>query len=246
MMAESAARRDTGLDTVHLTALLEVLASENRLELLSQLREPKTASEVVLHPPRTREGENPERPISKQAVRIHLAKLVEIGVVAPRKARRGNIAVEEFVVNQQRLFAIAEEFRRLGSLRPALPPGVEQTMDGSLSGMPSANAGVRLVLVHGLDEGRPFFLRREDLAGERGWIVGRRRGLAVSLDYDPFVSTENSEIVAEKGRFLIQDLRNSRNGTMVNWERLPKGGSKELQDGDVVGVGRSLLLFRKD
>lgn len=245
-MAEPAARHTPTVDVERLTMLLEVLASGNRLELLSQLREPKTASEVVLHPPRAKAGENPERSISKQAVRVHLAKLLEIGVIAPRKARRGSIPVEEYVVNQQRLFAIAEDFRKLGSLRPALPPGVEQTMDGSMTGVPTPEAGVRLILVHGLDEGRPFFLRREDLVGERGWVIGRRRGIAVSLDYDPFVSSENCEVTVERGQFMLHDLRSSRNGTLLNWDRLPKGGSRPLENGDVIGVGRSLLLFRRD
>lgn len=236
----------TEVDVPRLSALLEVLANANRLEILLQLREPKAASEILLHPPEVKAEENPDRPISKQAVRIHLAKLVDIGVIAPRRGRRGNVAVDEYLLSQQRIFAISEDFRRLGSLRPTLPPGVEQTMDGGPPSLAQPTAGVRLVLVHGLDEGRVFQLRREDLAGERGWVLGRRRDLAVSLDYDPFVSSENAEVTWEDGRYRLHDLRSSRNGTTLNWSRLPKGGSAELANGDVIGVGRSLLLFRRD
>jgi DNA-binding transcriptional ArsR family regulator len=237
------------VDVPRLSALLDVLANENRLEILRQLREPRAASELRLRPPAARPGENPARPISKQAVRVHLARLEEIGVVTPRPGQRGRVAVDEYVVNQQRLFAIAEEFRRLGSLRPLLPPGVEQTLDGAPMPRRAASAGVRLVLVHGLDEGRTFPLSSQHVngAGERGWVIGRRRGIAVSLDYDPYVSAENAEITSEAaGRYLLHDLRSSRNGTLLNWERLPKGGTCALATGDVIGAGHSLLLFRQD
>lgn len=246
MMAEPASPSAADVDVRRLSQLLEVLANANRLDLLLQLREPRAASEVRLKPAETRPGENPERPISKQAVRVHLAKLAEIGVVVPRKGRRGPVAVEEFLLNQQRLFAIAEEFRKLGSLRSTLPPGSEATMDGALGGPPTPEAGVHLVLVHGLDEGRSFPLRLSDRAEERGWVIGRRRGVAVSLDYDPFISTENSEVTWEDGHYRLHDLRSSRNGTLLNWRPLPKGGTAELTHGDVIGVGRSLLLFRRD
>lgn len=245
MMEPRIARKDD-VDVARLSALLEVLASANRLDILRQLREPRTASEIILHPPDPKPGENAERPISRQAVRQHLAKLVEIGVVVAQKGRRGSAPVEEYLASQQRVFAIAEEFRTLASLRPTLPPGVDRTMDGSLAGVKGAKAGVRLVLVHGLDEGRAFPLDVRDLSGERGWVVGRRRGVAVCLDYDPFVSAENAEVRWRDGRYRLEDLRSSRNGTLLNWERLPKGGSAELASGDVIGVGRSLLLFRKD
>jgi FHA domain-containing protein len=246
MMSEPAPRE--GVDVERLEALLEVLANANRIGILLQLREPKTAGEILLHPPSaaTKPGENPERPISRQAVRVHLEKLVGIGVVVPRRGRRGTLPVDEYVISQQRLFAIAEEFRALGSLRPVLPPGVEQTLDGAVRPKAGLTAGVRLVLVHGLDEGKTFPLRLEEAEGDRGWIIGRRRGIAVSLDYDPFISAENSEITREDGRYVLHDLRSSRNGTHVNWQRLPRGGAHTLVPGDVVGVGRSLLLFQRD
>jgi DNA-binding transcriptional ArsR family regulator len=242
MMAQAAARKED-IDVARLAAVLEVLANENRLELLRQLRVPRTAREVTLKPPDVRPGENPERPISRQAARIHLNKLAEIGVVVARRTRRGHTVADEYVLNQQRIFAIAEEFRRLASLRASLPPGSEATLDGRPPEMAGSDGGVRLVLVHGLDEGRAFALSKNESSDARGWVIGRRAGLPVCLDYDPYVSSENTEVTCVRGRYVVHDLRTSRNGTYVNWQQLAKGDSRELRSGDVIGVGRSLLLF---
>jgi pSer/pThr/pTyr-binding forkhead associated (FHA) protein len=102
------------------------------------------------------------------------------------------------------------------------------------------------VLVHGVHEGHVFPLRAPPAAGGRGWIVGRAKDAAVSLDYDPYVSIENSEILRVGRQFRILDLRTSKNGTLLNWKRLPVGGESPLRTGDVIGVGRSLLLFREE
>jgi pSer/pThr/pTyr-binding forkhead associated (FHA) protein len=97
------------------------------------------------------------------------------------------------------------------------------------------------VLVKGLDEGRFFPLAASQ---RKQWTIGRRRGLEVPLDFDPFVSTENAMISSEGGGFVIEDLPDSRNGTMVNFIALAKGERRVLKGADVIGVGRSLLVFR--
>lgn len=51
-------------------------------------------------------------------------------------------------------------------------------------------------------------------------------------------------MVARDGRSLLLDLPGNRNGTLLNWKPLARGGVAELKAGDVVGVGRSLLVFR--
>jgi DNA-binding transcriptional ArsR family regulator len=223
-----------------------VLANPSRLELLRQLRQARTASEVTLQPPDVAPGENPERPISRQAARIHLTKLADIGVVVARRTRRGHAVADEYVLNPQRLFAIVEEMRQLAALRPLQPPGSEATMEGRPMASRRHGGGVRLVLVHGLEEGRCYSLNLADHGEERGWVIGRRPGVAVCLDYDPFVSSENSEITHSRGSYVLHELRSSRNGTYLNWEPLGKGVSHELRTGDVIGVGRSLLLFQRD
>ena len=231
----------------HLAVALEVLGNANRLDLLEQLRVPRTVSEIELSPAQTREGENPERLMSRQAVRVHLARLAEIGVVYTRKARRGAVAVDEYALNHPRLFALFEDLRSLGTLQSegAPLPGAEPTLEGAARDAAGRVAQPHVVLVRGLHEGRAFPLTGDRRDGhDRGWVIGRRADLAVSLDYDPYVSVQNSEVVLDGAQYRLHDLRSSRNGTFLNWQRLPRGGSAALRHGDVIGVGRSLLLFR--
>jgi DNA-binding transcriptional ArsR family regulator len=232
------------LNTTRLADYLKVLANPNRLELLHALREPKSVSEIELHPEVVREGENPERPISHQAVRDHLARLRQIGVLVVQRGERDGNIVDEYALNQQMLYAIVEELRLLGELRSEAPGAVEATLAGPKEAAPVRDEGPRFVLVRGQAEGRVFPLRKETLSADRGWIVGRKRGLAVSLDYDPFVSTENAEVLLTGSGFSIMDIRSSRNGTLVNFKPLPRGGSSPLQNGDIVTVGRTNLVFR--
>lgn len=231
----------------HLALVLEALANENRLDLLEQLRTPRTVSEIELSPGQTREGENPDRPMSRQGVRVHLQRLNDIGVVYARKARRGTVVVDEYAVNQPRIFALLEDLRSLGALQSAGAelPGAEPTLEGKIPSPGTRTAQPRLTLVKGLHEGRSFPLTGQTRDGpDRGWVIGRRNGLAVSLDYDLFVSQQNSEITLDGDAYRLVDIRSNRNGTYLNWQRLPKGGAAPLAQGDVIGVGRSLLVFR--
>lgn len=50
------------------------------------------------------------------------------------------------------------------------------------------------------------------------------------------VSARHGEIRGADGRYSIHDSQ-STNGTFVNGERVPSGGSRELRSGDVVGFG---------
>jgi len=51
------------------------------------------------------------------------------------------------------------------------------------------------------------------------------------------VSTRHGEIRVIEGRYTIHDSQ-STNGTFVNGQRVPSGGSRELRDGDIVAFGR--------
>jgi len=64
------------------------------------------------------------------------------------------------------------------------------------------------------------------------------------LAYDPYVSHRHAEVVRRADEHRLIDLRTARNGTYLNWRRMPPGGDSVLQPGDIVGVGRSLLVFR--
>lgn len=221
-------------DAVFAAALVSI-GSEARLEILRQLRTPKPLRDIEVRAPDPDRADG--RPISRQAVRVHLEKLVEIGVVTTREVDRS----VEYVLNHQRLFAIAEEFRALARLRPA--PEVDAPTVGGPSGVAGRPAsGPRLVLVRGLDEGTTWSLAEG--RSPRRWVVGRKRGLDVALDFDPFVSSENAVVSEEAGRFFVADLPESRNGTTLNFALLGRGERRELAAGDVIGVGRSLLLFR--
>ena len=57
-----------------------------------------------------------------------------------------------------------------------------------------------------------------------------------NIDID--VSTRHCEIRHIDNRYVVLD-NNSTNGTYVNGERLPQGGSRELKSGDIVGFGNS-------
>ena len=52
------------------------------------------------------------------------------------------------------------------------------------------------------------------------------------------VSRKHASIFFRAGRFFVQD-ENSSHGTMVNGERIQKGSSYKLSDGDILSLGRS-------
>lgn len=232
-------------DIARLADYLKALGNPNRLELLHALRTPRSVREIELHPESVKEGENPERAISHQAVRDHLAKLRSIGVIAVERVERDGSIVDEYVLNHPKLFAIVEELRLLGELRAKVEATAEATMGASRLAAKSEERGPHFMLVRGQGEGRVYPLRKENLAADRGWLVGRKVGLAVSLDYDPFVSSENAEVLLNGAGFTLHDIASSRNGTLVNFEPLSRGGSATLRHGDVVSVGRTHLVFRE-
>jgi len=223
-----------------LAAALDVLASPTRLALLRNLRTPKTLREVRVHV--AEEPDDPSRPITRQTVRKHLDRLMGIGAVTTLPAERDYGDTVAYVLNHQALFALSEEFRQLALLRPASEP-----RGATVAATPHAAGpeltGPCLVLVKGLEEGRTYDLT-PPAAGTRAWVIGRRRGLDVSLDFDPFLSTENAVVEWREGTHVLQDLPDSRNGTALNFQPLPKGERRSLRTGDLVGVGRSILMFR--
>jgi pSer/pThr/pTyr-binding forkhead associated (FHA) protein len=164
---------------------------------------------------------------------------VESGTVVSRPSQRDYGETREFIVNHQAIFALSEEFKGLARLRPVLDPGVETAPLQGAQEAPVAGTP-RLVVVKGLEEGVTFPL---DPAIAREWIVGRKRDADVPLDFDPFVSSENALIEWRDGAHVVRDLPTSRNGTSHNLRLLPRGGEARLRHGDLVGVGRTLLLY---
>jgi len=219
------------------------LANPVRLALLRAVSAPKALAQIEARtrsPARTDQGR--PQTIARQTVKEHLARLMEADMVHAREAERASRPVVEYALNHQALFALSEDLRDLARIRPAREPDRE-TADQAPARPAHRLRGQCLVLVKGIDEGRSFDLTPPP-AGARTWVIGRRRGLDVALDFDPFVSSENAAIVWENGAYLVEDLRESRNGTTLNFDPLPKGERHALRHGDLVGVGRTLLMFR--
>lgn len=221
-----------------LETMLKALASGNRLHLLLALQQPKRVTDLTLQPTRggTAWGKE-DRPISRQAVRGQIKALEDIGVVTPLEGGEE----QRFVVNHAKLFEVTEQLRELATVRPEVP--VQQhTRELSPAGGPPRTQGAHLVLVRGVREGQAFPLVGS--GGAEGWLVGRAKAAEVPLDYDPFVSSAHARILARDGRHLLADLR-SKNRTFLNWQPLAPGAVAPLEPGDVIGVGMSLLLYRR-
>jgi pSer/pThr/pTyr-binding forkhead associated (FHA) protein len=94
----------------------------------------------------------------------------------------------------------------------------------------------------------PFLLYRDaegrqlvyELRGERA-TIGRRAASDVALGWDAEVSRLHAEITHAGGDWVVHDEGLSHNGTYVNDERVR--GRRRLEDGDVLGIGATLLAF---
>lgn len=230
------------LDRDGLAAKLAALAYPLRLELLEALEKPATLTEIRVHPLKATSG-SPERHAAKQTVAAHLDRLVDVGLVIRTDTETHGKAPPTYAVNPQAIYALTEDIGRLSRRHSGRGRGLDWTGTVVAQPSPERAAGARLVLVHGAYEGRTYPLG--PVLDDRGeWLIGRARGLHVSLDYDPFVSLENAIVTWQGGTYRVTDLPASKNGTSVNWEPLPRGGSRALAAGDVIGVGRSLLVLQ--
>jgi hypothetical protein len=235
---------DDTIDYGRLAEYLGALAYPARLELLRILRFPHLVSDIRIQPARADKDHQPDRVASKQAIQAHLDKLVDLDLVRAESAGEGSRNANLYCVNGQQVYAFTEDLRKLSTIYAGR--GTVGDATGTLSASVSTQAapkGPRLVLVHGLYEGQAFPLA-DASASQETWTIGRRRGLAISLDYDPFVSLENTLVRRDGARFIVEDMPGSKNGTSINWEPIRKGGSVTLEPADVIGVGRSLLVFR--
>lgn len=217
---------------------LKALANANRIHLLIALQEPRRLGDIDLAPSRKDSRGHEDRAISKQAVRNHIDALVDLGVVETRGKPPGEL---KFVVNHARLYEVTERLRELATVKATVPVQ-EQTMARDPTGAAAAASGPHLVLVRGVREGQVFPLGPEP---EGGWLIGRRRDAAISLDFDPYVSSAHCRIVRREGRHFLADLLENRNGTLLNWQPMVRGGIAPLRAGDLIGVGMSMLLYRE-
>jgi len=224
-----------------LASYLEALHYPLRLELLQQLRVPRLLADIHVSPHRAAGG-SPDRTAARETIREHLEKLVEVGLVRVESVRAEGRTANRYAVNAQKLYELTEEMRRLSTVYAGRGAGGDATGTLAADTHPPPATGPRLVLVHGVYEGKAFALDPA-LAPEGRWVIGRRPGLAVSLDYDPYVSLDHAAVARRGASYWVEDLPESKNGTAVNWALMPKGARHDLRGGDLVGVGRSLLLF---
>lgn len=197
-----------------------------------------------LKPGAAQAGANPGRPISRPAVMRHLRLLEAQGVISARTRRgHGSPPTREYVADRARLYALLEDLRNIAQLGSTAPFEVAPTYQASQTPPAHWPTGPKLVLIRGAYEGKAFSLvgRRDHV-----WSVGRRRGSAISLDYDPYVSMDHCRIAYEQGALSLTAIATAKNGTLLNWKLLPPGSPTPLRSGDVISVGRSLLLFRED
>lgn len=219
------------VDFVALARDLKPLSNEKRLELLHYLTRPHYLEEIASH-----------LKMARQAAQKHIDSLLELGVLKKQPGRRDSGPVQEYVVVPQRLFALAEEFGKLGVFKPlAAEDAIMRTQ--VVTRMPKATpapVGPALTVVHGMSTGKVFRL----IGGDGPWTIGRDADRTVCLDYDPFVSNRHAEVALKGGQHVLVDTF-STNGTFLNWDRLARGGEVALTPGDVIGVGKSLMVFRR-
>jgi DNA-binding transcriptional ArsR family regulator len=235
------ASREKPLDFEGLADFLSALSYPARLELLHILRFPHTLGEIDLPARRGGTPDRPEHPASRPAIYAHLEKLEAADLVRTEPFQQGGRSLNRYAVNSLKLYELLEELRRVCVVHAGRGPAGDATGTVTATAPPAAAHGPRLMLVHGLYEGKSFFLE-EGTEHEGRWLIGRRKGLPVSLDYDPYVSTENAAVTVEDGAYFVEDL-GSKNGTTLDWVPLPKSGVRQLRPGNVLGVGRSLLSF---
>lgn len=222
----------TSLDAP-LIDLLATIGSAPRLALLRHLQVPRTLGEINVG------GDRPDAGgvLSRQTVRMHLDRLVDAGLIVEIPTQRAYGDTKEYVVNHARIYALGEDVKSLSRYRATVEPPVVTA--GAAATATPGGRGPRFVLVKGLDEGTSF-----PLAADRStWVIGRRRDVEVPLDFDPFVSGENAVVERASGEFVVRDCPGSRNGTRVNLRPLGPGETHTLRHGDLIGVGRSALVY---
>lgn len=213
-----------------LARMLRPLSSPVRLQLLRYLSTSGTIEEIAVH-----------LGISRQAARKHVDKLLETGALIKQRSVGKPLPVMGYTANPQALFAIYDQIEKLGDM-DVQHPSLMMTRAALNKGRkepPVPQSGTMLIVVRGLLNGRRFAL---DGVNAREWALGRDERCDFTLLYDPWVSKRHMLIKKTDARYVLHDLR-STNGTIHNMNALPKGADVGLKDGDIIGVGRSVMVF---
>lgn len=146
-------------------------------------------------------------------------------VTQPRILRDGDVI---------HLYTVELNFYELGKAAPELE--AESEIEKTLVVLPDAPQP-RLIISAGPQEGRKIPIR----AGKM--VIGRATSKAtwdIALQ-DRAISRPHAQVERQDDRFVLTDLE-SANGTQLNGEMIAEPTA--LQDGDVIVLGETTLLFR--
>lgn len=216
--------------------ILAALASPVRLRILSALARPRIVTELRI-PADRGEGSIAAR----QTVQAHLDKLEEAGLVQTVEVLRNGRPYRAYVARAETIRAAKAVLRRVADVLD----GRGRSQDGTLLIEPEESPLTpHLLLVRGADHVATFDLPEPtpDMVARR-WAIGRETGVDVCVTDDPFVSRINAYLEWTPEGYAIRDAM-SANGTSVNGAKLASGARCVLRSGDIIGLGRSFLVFR--
>ncbi|MHB8587131.1 MAG: FHA domain-containing protein [Thermoplasmatota archaeon] len=213
-----------------LTASLRALASERRLDVISLLQRPRYIEEIAR-----------DLKISRQGAQEHLAQLVAEGIVEKQHGQRETGTVVEYRLVRARIFAILEELREMTAvpIDPSSKP-LFRTMALPSEVRFDRSESAEIVVLNGPELGARIALRNE----AKAVLLGRDPECRLKLDWDLQVSNRHAEIRKDSTVFVIVDTF-SRNGTVLNGRTMQPGTPAKLRSGDVISLGRTLVLFRE-
>jgi transcriptional regulator with AAA-type ATPase domain len=131
-----------------------------------------------------------------------------------------------------RTISASDDLRAAGEIRPA--PCLFLVLEGHRP--LAAPARISLATVDEVAFGRAAARAIERSGGPSG------RRLAVRID-DPWMSSNHARLTRVLRRWVLEDA-GSKNGTLVNGNGAA-GSPVELEDGDLIELGHTLLLFRE-
>lgn len=237
-----ASSTSASLDLELVAQRLGPLGSAVRLRLLRFLTQPHYLEEIASH-----------LKMNRFAAKRHVDVLLRIGLIRSVAGHRESGPVRDYLVAPEAFFELYDAVRVVGELRPArdtfsgsLPAALNRTRVAPASADPgrARSPFPYFVVVYGAEIGRVHALvpRPE---GTLRWGIGRDSKAEVPLETDPFVSNRHARISRHGSDYVLTDTYSS-NGTWINWDRIPEGESATLEQGDVVGVGKTLLIFRRE
>lgn len=223
-----------------LAGALFALAHPVRLSLARVLRHPRWLSEISI---KRQDPSGRPTTISRQGLREHMSRLLEANLVRTAPGTRDGRRGPRYVLHHANLYALSEVLRQMARLR-SLDEADDSTAVRTREFRRVSLDGPCVVMVKGPEEGWITTLDATRKTSPE-WILGRNRAADIILDHDLYVSSKNTAIAFKNGGHFIRDLPSSRNGTLLNFQELPKGHEERLQGGDLIGVGQTILMFRE-